>query len=291
MKPGLTPFAALTSYARSVLGPAARNWMPVLVVVGLGGALYLRTMQPTLGGMFNSEEFQQAAYSLSLAHSTGYPLYLMLGKVWVTLVVVGDVAYRLNLFSAFWALDAAVLTYCITLSLARSQFAAVLAGFVFVTNEAVWRYASVAEVDTFTTFLAGAVILSLLRWRQQHPRLEVVGLVYGFALAHHRTSALYAPALVLFVLMHDRSVLRSPALVVRTALAALVPLAAYLYVPLRAATSPEIERPSPVRRWPSICLSICPSELLQCRKMAASPLSPIGLSSSLLLHPCPLGLY
>ena len=61
-------------------------------------ALYLRTLAPTVLG-FDSGEFQFVVPTLGLAHPTGYPLYLLLGKLF-TALPVGDVAYRVNLFSA-----------------------------------------------------------------------------------------------------------------------------------------------------------------------------------------------
>lgn len=215
------------------------EWAFALLIACLAGVLYARTLQPSLGGMYNSEEYQQAAYSLSLAHSTGYPLYLLLGKLWVTLDPFGDVAFRMNVFSAFWAIGASVLTFFIILQLTRNRAVSLLGALLFVTNESVWRYASVAEVDTLTAFLAAAIILSLLLWRQGRLRLEVCALIYGFALAHHRISVFYAPGIILFIVLTRRDILRAPALVARAVLFALLPLLVYLYVPLRAWTQPD----------------------------------------------------
>lgn len=200
--------------------------------------LYTRTLQPTLGGMFNSEEYQYAAYSLSLAHSTGYPLFLLLGKLWVTILPFGDIAFRMNAFSALWAILATIVTFLIIRELTSNLTASVLGALIFATNEVVWRYASVAEVDTLTAFLAGSVILSLLLWRSGRLRLEFCGLIYGFSLVHHRTSVLYAPGILLFVFLTQRELIHSRALLFRTALLTLAPLLIYLYVPLRAASSP-----------------------------------------------------
>lgn len=215
------------------------TWILALVVALTALALYLRTLQPTLGGMFNSEEYQQAAYALGLAHSTGYPLYLLLGKLFITIVPVGDPAYRMNLFSAVWAAGAAVLVFLLVLQLTSSRAASLLGALFFVTNEAVWRYASVAEVDTMTAFLASAVFLSLLLWRKGRTPLELSALLYGLALVHHRTSIFYGPGIVIFVLLTRRDILRNWAFVARLVAFAALPLLVYLYVPLRAFTAPD----------------------------------------------------
>ena len=61
-------------------------------------AVYLRTLAPTVM-WYDMGELPTAAYVLGIAHNTGYPLYLLLGKLF-TLIPVGDVAYRVNLMSA-----------------------------------------------------------------------------------------------------------------------------------------------------------------------------------------------
>ncbi len=236
--PNMTLLARNTDPIR-VSARLSWDWMLAFGVAAIAALLYSRTLQPSLGGMYNSEEYQYAAYSLSLAHSTGYPLYLLLGKIWVTLIPLGDVAFRMNLFSTLWAVAATALTFFITRQLAHNRAASVLAALVFATNEAVWRYASVAEVDTLTAFLAASVFLSLFLWRAGRVRLEVCALLYGFALVHHRSSVFYAPGILAFALFTRAQIVRSPALIVRCLLAVLLPLLIYIYVPLRAFTAPN----------------------------------------------------
>jgi len=83
----------------------------VAVLVGAAAsAAFVLTLAPTvLPG--DSGEFQLAAPLLGLAHATGYPLYLILGKVWTLLVPAGDMAYRMNLLSAVISAIAVALLY------------------------------------------------------------------------------------------------------------------------------------------------------------------------------------
>lgn len=63
--------------------------------------LYIRTLAPgVLPG--DSAEFQVLAYQLGIAHCPGYPIYLLLAKLF-TLLPIWEVAYGVNLFSAFMA--------------------------------------------------------------------------------------------------------------------------------------------------------------------------------------------
>jgi hypothetical protein len=60
--------------------------------------LYLLTLAPTIYNL-DSAELATAVATNGIVRATGYPLYLLLGKLFV-LLPVGDVGYRLNLFSA-----------------------------------------------------------------------------------------------------------------------------------------------------------------------------------------------
>src|SRR5690606_16398462 len=59
---------------------------------------YLLTMAPTIYNL-DSAELTTAAYTCGIVRATGYPLYLMIGRLWSQLPL-GDVGFRMNLFSA-----------------------------------------------------------------------------------------------------------------------------------------------------------------------------------------------
>ena len=60
---------------------------------------YTSTLAPTvLEG--DAALFQYTPYVLGVTYPTGYPLYILLGKLWLTLFPWGEIAWRMNLFSA-----------------------------------------------------------------------------------------------------------------------------------------------------------------------------------------------
>jgi hypothetical protein len=62
-----------------------------LLVGVLSFALYMRTLVPwLLPG--DSGEFQVLIPQVGIAHTTGYPVYMLLGKLFITLVPVADIA-------------------------------------------------------------------------------------------------------------------------------------------------------------------------------------------------------
>jgi hypothetical protein len=214
-----------------------------LTGVLLGGGsflLYTRTMAPSLGGTIDSAEFQQAAYSLAVVHPTGYPLYLLLARAWITAIPFGDPAFRVNLLSAVFAALAVVVLYLTVHHLTRSVTASAGGAILYSVQAVPWAQAGVAEINSLTTLLIGLAFLALLKWGDGAWPLPVFALIYGLAVSHHRTALLYAPLLALGLLAARRGTWRrvnwrdagvSIALF-------LLPFVAYVYLPLRGDTNP-----------------------------------------------------
>lgn len=224
----------------SRLGRGFEAWIgPALGAGAL--VLYSRTLSPSVGGTVDSPEFQHAAYSLSVAHPTGYPLYLLTGRAWITLFPFGDPAYRMNFLSAVFAALAVWVLYALVRRITSSTAAGVGAAALYAPLPIPWSQASVAEVNSLHTLLVGLSLLLVVLWAEGRVKLPLVALVIGCAISHHRTALLYVPALTLFGLIASK---RRGAGHTRRAeipisvLLLLLPLATYVYLPLRAHTTP-----------------------------------------------------
>jgi 4-amino-4-deoxy-L-arabinose transferase-like glycosyltransferase len=229
----------------------------LLIAALLGGAafaLYATTLAPTiLAG--DGGEFQFVPYLLGVAHPTGYPLYTLLGWLWSHLLPAGDVAYRMNLFSAFWAALAVALLYPTTRSLLRQvlpslthsnrRLLGALAGITLAVTPTLWSQAIIAEVYGLHAFFVVLVFYFLLSWGERRlPRsLLLAAFVFGLSLAHHSTTLLLAPAILVYVWLIDRRLYRSPGLLLKVALLVFLPLLLYLLIPLRAPHTPYLRLP------------------------------------------------
>jgi 4-amino-4-deoxy-L-arabinose transferase-like glycosyltransferase len=211
-----------------------RLWVAISVF-GLCLAVYVLTLAPgVLGG--DSGEFQYIPYILGVAHPTGYPLYTLLGWLWAHGVVVGDVAYRMNLLSAVLGASTAALLYLIVHHLTLRHAPALLAAVLFAFSPTFWMQAIVAEVYTLHTAFVVLVIYLLLMWEAARPSakyLLLAAFVYGLSLTHHRVIIIFLPALALFVWLTDRKVFTHARLLLKMAVFGFSPLLLYLYAPLR----------------------------------------------------------
>jgi hypothetical protein len=120
--------------------------------------------------------------------ATGYPLYLLLGYFWSRLPI-GDVGYRMNLFSAFNGALTVLLADRILRRWRIAPWATFGALGLLACATFFWALSLIAEVYTLHTALMAALILLLLRWGDDPipRRLALVGFVMGASLGHAAT--------------------------------------------------------------------------------------------------------
>ncbi|MGD8474425.1 MAG: DUF2723 domain-containing protein, partial [Anaerolineae bacterium] len=153
----------------------ARRLAGALIPVGVGlfaVFVYLQTLLPG-AGWGDIARFQYVARIWGIPHRFGYPLYIVLSRLFGYLPV-GDLAYRVNLMSAVTAALAAVMVYFLVMRLVGDWVGAASAALSFAFSVELWRQAVVAEVYALNAFLIGAVMLALLAWYQTRK----IGLLY-----------------------------------------------------------------------------------------------------------------
>jgi hypothetical protein len=208
------------------------RWGARLLLVAASLALYLPTMGRTVGEA-DSFEFQVVAPTLGVAHPTGYPLYILLAKLF-SLLPCGQVAWRVNLASVACATLAVGAVYGVTgrvLALLPpqpgtetmggrdaqdraqsaplrqcSRYSGLIAALSLAASVIFWSQAIVAEIyalnAVFVTLILGLLAHGVER-RQRDTTWEArswlftLALAYGLSLTNHLTMALLAPGLLL----------------------------------------------------------------------------------------------
>ena len=213
--------------------------------------LYLRTLSPTVlylqdPKLLDAVMVQMQVAVLGITHPTGYPTYLMLTHLF-TYLPIGDVAYRVNLGSAFYAALAVVAVYLTGLLLSKRVVAAAAGALAFGLGAALWSQAVIAEVYTLNALLVAVTIGVMLLWRerQRDRYLLLSAFLVGLCLTNHLTSGLLLPAGFLLVALVDRSKLKDAGLLLKGAGLFLLGLTPYLYLPIRAAMNPPMDANNP----------------------------------------------
>jgi hypothetical protein len=194
--------------------------------------LYARTMPPTvLDG--DSGEFQFMAYILGVPHSSGYPLYVLLTKLF-TFLPINDVAFRVNLFSVICAAVAVPFIYAVAMRVIHSRIPSTLVAIIFAVTQTAWGAAIETKPYSFHFLLGVLALWFALRWHQEGKSFDFYGLALscGLGLTNHHVFLFTGPAFA-FVTWLNRVKLNRKTFLIG-ALLVVVPLFSYAYIPIRA---------------------------------------------------------
>jgi len=205
------------------------DWAAVALAI-VTFAAFLRTLAPSV--LWSDEaEFQYSAYSLSIPHQTGYPLYILLAKLW-TLLPIGDVAFRVNLMSACWGVVTVVLTYFCIKRLSGRRLPAAASALSLAFASAFWAQSSIAGVRTLHTAFVALITLLVIGLAQRQASVEALALAIGLSLTHHRMTIFLLPGIAWAVWETRSHVSWTVRRWIKLAALIAVPQALYLFVAL-----------------------------------------------------------
>jgi hypothetical protein len=196
--------------------------------------IYLPTLSPSVV-LGDGGEMQMLSDVLGVSHPTGYPLFLLLGYLFGHLPLGGDHAFRVTLLSTVCTSGTVALLFLTVRELAGARAPALAAALLACAAPRVWMEGAAADVYALSSFFGILGIWLLLRWESAKTPLWIVGLAFGFGLTHHISLRLFAPAVLVFLLLVEPRLPLRPRRWLPALACLLLPLALYAYVPLRAA--------------------------------------------------------
>jgi len=219
-----------------------KSWLPGTIVFLISFIIYLKTLCPTVY-WGDSAELIAVAANLGIAHPSGYPTYTLLGKLF-TLIPYGNIAWRVNLMSAFLASLAVLMLYLICYRLSKHIIPSAAAALAFAFSRIFWSQSVVAEVYTMHILLLAINTLLLLYWLE-HKKTYLLYLfcfTFGLSLTHNLASFLFIPGFALLV-TSSKGIrkLRRPKVIVACLLLIMAGLLPYLYLPIRGSMDPSPE--------------------------------------------------
>jgi tetratricopeptide (TPR) repeat protein len=195
----------------------------------------------------DSGELVAAVDVLGIPHPTGYPLYVLLGKLWTLLVPLGSVAYRMSLFSAATAAAACAVLYWLCRSLALHPVAALTAAGLLGFGESFWGEANVQRVYSLNALFVVLATAAAVHWCQRRStRLLALSFLFcGLGATNHTFLGVYAVILGAFVVLNEPRILIDPRRLAVIAVSMIVGLLPYLYLPIRSRMNPPLDWGNP----------------------------------------------
>lgn len=240
-----------------------RLWQawPALVPALALSLIYGCTLQRSTGNAFSVDttKFDYLGRVLGIGHPPGYPLYTLLNAAIVRVVPFGSVALRANLLSAIFAVLACVVAVRIFRELNVSRVVAAGGAIALGMLPAMWRYAVVAEVYSFTILFVVAVLACVLIFENTGRRgwLRAGVLIFALSFAHSTSNVLLIPGLLLYLAVRRPTWLMRPReLMTLLPAGALLALGPYAYLPWRTAVGGSTWLETPVTDLPSLWAAI-----------------------------------
>src|SRR5258706_4668408 len=211
---------------------------------------YALTLSPTVAWVNfgeDSGDLLAASATLGIPHPTGYPLFVLLGRV-ATLLPFGTTAFRINLIAAIAgavSVYAAVrLAWALLPETARGQGATLCVAacaLLYASSRSAWSQSVLAEVYTLNAAFLGTILWLLVEAeREGDPRrLLLAAYLFGFGLTNHLLLLAAAPALLVVTWRLARSRKIGVRLAVLLPLLIVWGLTLDLYLPVRASRHPE----------------------------------------------------
>jgi tetratricopeptide (TPR) repeat protein len=222
---------------------ARRDGIAALLLGAALFAVYAAGACPTIY-VGDSGELVTAVHLLGIPHPTGYPLYVLLGKLWTLLLPFGGVAWRMSLFSAACAAAACALLFLLLRRRAGVHpAAALLAALLLAFAPSFWGEANVQRVYALNALFVVLATWAAWRWYDERSAraLALAAFLCGLGASNHTFLAVQALALAIFALSVEPALLRRPREILLAGAALLVGLLPYLYLPLRSRSDPLLD--------------------------------------------------
>ncbi len=237
--------------------------------------IYLITIAPSVI-QIDSGELATVQATLGIAHPTGYPLFTIIGYLFLKLPLPFTKIFQANLLALVWcSLGVFLFIKSALLILSNITFgveshkkkskpsvvesseknifittSAVLAGLILAFSKTYWAQSTSVEVYSFQIFLFVLIIYSTLRAYYSEGKLinwmwVALSLALGFS--NHMTTLLTLPFVAILFFQKEKITVQSFKKIALM-LALFIPLliALYLYLPLRASSNPSINWGNPV---------------------------------------------
>ena len=213
--------------------------LAALSVSAVAVAFYALTMPRGLTGG-DAGELIAAAASGGVAHPPGYPLFLILGRLFA-LLPVGSLALRFNLLSAVCGAGAAAFLFLAAARWSGSRWAALVAASLFAFSPTVWHWATGAEVFALNNLLLALLLWCAVRFAESRERRWALwgAFAAGLGLSNHHESVLSAIPLALWLALDAPELFRGRNRL-WVALAFAAGLAPYLYLPVAGSHSATV---------------------------------------------------
>ncbi len=196
--------------------------------------IYLLTLERKLIGG-DTTWYALQIPEMSIMVPTGYPTFSMFLKLF-TFIPIGDLALRLNLFSALFG-GLTILFLFLTINrLIKNEVLSLSSSLVFAFLYPYWHIANRLEFDTLNSFFIALVLFSAVMYGGIKNRKFLYFFFFslGLSLTNHPIAFFVIPAILIYVIIVNPKIFKSIKAILISILYFILPLLSYFYLLIRS---------------------------------------------------------
>jgi len=187
------------------------SYFPFLLMI-ITCLVYYITLLPGVGYSGDSSKFQFLGKILGTPHPPGYPNYLILNYIFVTLFPFGSLAFKANFLSSIFTIAS---TFPMYKSFRLMNIRPIIAFSVILTfcfGKTVWNQSLVAEVYSLNLLYVSLVTYYFIRWNiyQRDRDFFLACFIYAISFGNHLLMINLFPSIVYLVLATNKKVFLNP---------------------------------------------------------------------------------
>lgn len=239
--------------------------------------IYLFTLAPSVI-QIDSGELATVQYTLGIAHPTGYPLFTMLGFLFLQIPLGIRKITQANLLAAIWSAFAIYFFIKVLIVLLinveekknnivskkkqktvaaikfnedQKIFSIIAAAFFLAFSKTFWMQSTSVEVYSFQTMLFALILFFSFKAfssKEEYSKSwSLVGLSFAFGFSNHMTTLLAIPFAAILFFFKEKLTTSSIKIIFKTLVLSIpVLVLIYLYLPIRAAQNPIMNWGNPI---------------------------------------------
>lgn len=204
-------------------------------------------------GFHDVGDLQTNTAILGIAHTTGYPTYVILGKILTTFLPFGEIAWKVNFLSVLYSIAALFMMYLLLVKMTKDYFWPVFGVIYLAFSLPFWNWSGLADTHTLSRLFLFLLILLFfklsIKWTKIF--LFIFTVTLGLGLGNHLLLIYSLPGFLIwyFLLLITRRISVKIIDIGIVILGLFVGLAVYLLLPLRHNVVPALSYTYDLRTW------------------------------------------
>jgi len=216
------------------------DYLPIGVFL-ITSIFYVNNLSNSVYGG-DSGDFLAASIVNGIPHPSGYPLYTMIGIVFMKVIPFGTLAFKFGLFSSIISSVGVAILYLTIRNLTQNRFLSLTSALTVAFSFPFWLYAEVVEVIALHNFFIILLLYLTTIYIQSKQPKDLLWLAFaaGLSLTNNLSALLLFPGIFVALLLTNKKLFLNFKLILTSIVSFLLGLVPYAYIPIAALKYPPI---------------------------------------------------